>query len=305
MGVSRPRSAALPQDQVTPRVRRRPPQGRRDRPEQGNRGRPERHRQMRNAGVVADHQRRPGDQRGQFGQAGPAREQRLPAQPSGAHDLRRQRPLGRVPADDHGHAPVRQSTGDLGEPRRGPAPAAAGRPRVNYRRTADPGRPRGPRQPQGIRVSRYPPPGEQPAPAGHLVLLLVPLRTVHPGIGRRGVHHRDRRAGRPDQVVAGRPVAVQVDRDRRRRSPPRHRLQLPDGQHPVDRAGQRGQRGELRRGGQHGLVAGVGGPQGPVGGHAGEEVAETEGSQHQHRRPRHRTTSASSRSQSARNRASP
>ncbi|MFY9934860.1 MAG: hypothetical protein WAK82_43350 [Streptosporangiaceae bacterium] len=94
------------------------------------------------------------------------------------------------------------------------------------------------------------------------------------------------------QPVARRAASVQVDSQIRGFPGPGHGLQLAGGQQLVDRPGQRHQRRERRRGGEHDPVAGKGAADRPVGGHPGQEVAQAEGSQQQDARRHGQSSSA-------------
>jgi hypothetical protein len=304
--VSWPVPSTLPQGRVSPDPGRRPPQRRGDRPEQGDRRYPVGDGQVSHASVVANHKRCRGDQRGQARQRGLAGQHRLLAQPRRLRYPPGHRPFRLGPGDHYPFAGRRQGASHCGEPLGRPSPARAGRAGVQHDRLADPGRKPRAAEPQRAAVRGHAIPFQQPAPAVDLVLPIGPPGAGHIGAGRRGVHHRRFRAQGPDQVVAGWAATVQVDGDGGRWPGPPDGTQLPGRQHPVHRSGQRSGRRQRPGRGQHDLMLRIRSAQGTVGGHGGEEVPQYQGAEdEQPPLAAHRTTLASSRSHSARNRRSP
>ena len=90
------------------------------------------------------------------------------------------------------------------------------------------------------------------------------------------------RPERRDQPVAGRAAAMQVDGDVGGGAGPAHRLELGGGQQFVDGAGQRDQVSQPARRGQHDQVPGEGAPDGPVGGHPGQEITQAQGAEQEY-----------------------
>jgi len=200
--------------------------------------------------------------------------------------------LGLVGAAGHDHPPAvgQLEPRDLGEPLRRPAPRAAGRPRVDEGRPLDavghrPGRQL---QVEAGRVGGDAALLEQAAPAGHLVLVGPPAGARGAGRdGRVGEGDQPPRLGGQEQIRALGPPAVQVHGQPGAVQAPVQRFAEPVGRDDlVDRPRGLGQGGEHGRGGQQPRVAREGVGQGPQGRDHGEQVAQAEGPQHHHRRPR-------------------
>ena len=195
--------------------------------------------------------------------------------------------LGRAAGHDHPPALGDLGPDHLGEPLGRPAPRRAGRARVDQGGAGGPVGHRAGRQLQvePARVGGDAALLEQPAPAGHLVLVGPPAGALGAGRhGRVGERHQPPRLGGQQQVVALGAAAVQVHGQPGAVQAPVQRLVQPVGADDlVDRARGPGQRGQHGRGGQQARVAREGVGQGPQGRDRGEQVAQPEGAQHPRR----------------------
>ena len=245
---------------------------------------------MRHAGVAGDHQRADAANAASVAsEVEPGQDPRRQACPAG--HPRRQSTFRRGPGDLTTWCPRRARSAP--RPRTGPR-ASAGwvRPRQDARAWAPGpagGRPprRGPGREHAVRHRREPQVagvGGDARPASTAGTSGRPRarRAATPGpvkpppcwppntMSRRGPQRRH-------QPVAGRAAAVQVDGDVRRLACPGHRLELGGGQQFVDRAGQRDQVSQPAGCRQHDPVVGERPPDGPVGGHPGQEVTQAQG----------------------------
>ena len=160
--------------------------------------------------------------------ARPARRASCPAARAPAAPARRatraQVPLA-LPVTTTRWPAAAQLPGDGREPLDRPAPRRRLRAGMDDRDAARPPRPAGTASDRSDGSARHAVVAEQPAPATHLVLLLVPGRAVGmPGLGV-GERPQLRRVGGPQQPVRLRAAAVQVDRHLRRLDPPGRRGQ--------------------------------------------------------------------------------
>jgi hypothetical protein len=199
--------------------------------------------------------------------------------------------LDLVGAAGHQHPPAggELGPGDLGEALGRPAPGRAGRARVEEGGARGPVGHRARRQLQvePARVGGDAALLQQPAPAGHLVLVGPPAGALGAGRhGRVGEGDQPPRLGGQQQLVALGPAAVQVHGQPGTVQTPVQRLGQPLGRDDlVDRARGAGQRGQGGRGGQQARVAGEAVGQGAQGRDGGEQVTQAQRPQHHHHRP--------------------
>ena len=277
-----------PQRPVPGPVGGRAPQGRGGGAEQHHRRGAQGGGQVGDAGVAAHDPVGGGDQAADGQHAALAGVDGAGGQPGPGGDVVGQVDLVRAAGHDHPPAGGQLGPGDLGEPLGRPAPGRAGRARVDEGGARGPVGHRAGRQLQvePARVGGDAALLQQPAPAGHLVLVGPPAGALGAGRHRR-VGERDQppRLGGQQQVVALGAAAVQVHGQPGAVQAPVQGLGEPVGRdHLVDRARGAGQRGQHGRGGQQARVPWKGVGEGAQGRDRGEQVAQAEGAEHHHGR---------------------